>query len=270
MKIRAWFQKAAAKFAALGLGFSVVAKSVIQDLKTGIGLTSRFWSLYLQILILGSINVFLWLNGHGAIVGVREVIWITGKGFMLTIALIVGAITLLETYYFIIGKTHRKHGKEESASLVYYFSVGSISRMIDSLMLWGVIHFNFFVAWISASMILLPVCIHWILLYERFQNEGIDLMKIGYLRHLNGQSKKTVGEKILAWILRRRATIFIIGSPFFLDSEIVSLLLRKMDHFSWRETFKITLPSVFWGMAVLCFIFQMGVWGYKYFRWFVE
>lgn len=270
MNIRAWFQKAAAIFAALRSGFSIVAGSVVQDMKTGIGMTRRFWSLYFQILALGSINVYLWLNGHGETFGIYEVLRIAGKGFALTLALIVGAIIFLETYYFLTGKSHGKNGEEEAASLVYYFSVGSISRMVDSLMLWGVINFNFFVAWISASMILLLVCVHWILLYERFRDEGIDLMKIDYLRHLNGQLKKTVGEKILAWVLRRRATIFIIGSPFFLDSELVSLLLRKMDRFSWRETFKITLPSVFWGMAVLCSVFQMGVWGYKYFRWFVE
>jgi hypothetical protein len=72
------------------------------------------------------------------------------------------------------------------------------------------------------------------------------------------------------WILRRKTTIFLFGSPFFLDPDLVTLLLRKKNYFTWRECLKITLPSVIQCIMVWALIFQLGVWGWKYFQWFVK
>lgn len=52
------------------------------------------------------------------------------------------------------------------------------------------------------------------------------------------------------WILRRRSTIFWVGSWFYLDPDYVTLLLQKKgDRFS-ETTFEITMPSVLLAMTV--------------------
>lgn len=273
MKIRAWFQKAAAKIAALWKGgFREIFSRVLQDISAGARILPRMWDLYAQVIAVSTANYFLWINS----ITLVDTVWknpfvVITSIIGWNVTLIVGGIVFFEFFHFFKnGKDEAGNGDDAAYFLIYFFSVGIISRLVDGIILWIIIFYGFFPSVAICTLIFFFICVHWLKIYQRFQDEGIDLQKINYLRNLHLKLKKSCREKFTVWILKRRMTIFFIGSPFILDPDLVTLLLRKEEYFTWRECFKITLPSA--GQCILTWagIYQLGVLGYKYFRWFID
>lgn len=275
MKIRAWFQKSAAKLAALwNGGFRTIFSRVLHDIIIGAQILPRMWDLYVQVVVVSTVNYFLWVNSIGLqlnTIWLNPFVVITGiLGW--NVGFIFVGILLFEFFqFFKNGKENNENDGEDAAYfLIYFYSVGIVSRLMDGLIVWIIIFHGFALSVAICTPIFFLICVHWLRIYQRFQNEGIDLQKISYLRSLHKKPKKSCGEKITAWILKSRKTIFFVGSPFVLDPDLVTLLLRKKSHFAWRECFKITLPSAALCVFVWAAIYQLGIWGFKYFRWFID
>jgi len=275
MNIRAWFAKAAAKLAALwNGGFRTIFSRVLHDIIIGARILPRMWDLYLEIVAISTANYILWINSAGLKI---DTIWLNPFVVIIGIlgwdvAFIIIGLFLFELFqFFKNGKEGIEADGEEAAYfLIYFYSVGIVSRLVDGLILWIIFFHGFTLSIAICTPIFFFICVHWLKIYQRFQNEGIDLQKISYLHSLHKKPKKSCGEKTTVWILKRKATIFLFGSAFFLDPDLVTLLLRKKSHFTWRECFKITLPSAGQCILVWAAIYQLGVWGFKYFRWFID
>jgi hypothetical protein len=108
-------------------------------------------------------------------------------------------------------------------------------------------------------------------LYDFCLRRGQDLLGIDYLRSLEKKDLKRnqTCERATRWVMRRRSTIFIFGTLFFLDSDIVTLLLRKENETFGRAAVRITLPSVIWGMIFWSAVYKLAVMGFKYARWLI-
>jgi len=274
MNIRAWFQKAAAKLAALwNGGFRTIFSGVLRDIIVGAQILPRMWDLYVQIVVVSSANYFLWINSITRL----DTIWTNPFVVIMSVLgwnvmLIIAGIFLFEIFqFFKNGKEEKENGGEDAAYfLIYFYSVGIVSRLVDGIILWIIIFHGFVLSVAVCTLLFFFIVVHWLKIYQRFQDEGIDLQKIVYLRNLHLKPKKSCGEKVTVWILKRKATIFIFGSAFVLDPDLVTLLLRKKNYFTWRECFKTTLPSAAQCILVWAIIYQLGFWGYHYFRWFVD
>lgn len=269
-----WLKKVAAKLAALwNGGLRTIFSCVHHDIVIGTQILPRMWDLYVQVVVVSTINYFLWINSGVSL----DTIWVDPFTVIMgilgwNVGLIIVGIFLFEFFqFFKNGKKEDESGGEDAAYfLIYFYSVGIVSRLVDGLILWIIIFHGFSLSVAICTLIFFFICVHWLKIYQRFQDEGIDLQKIEYFRDLHLKQDKSFGEKITAWILKRKATIFLVGSPFVLDPDLVTLLLRKRGHFTWRECFKITLSSAAQCILVWAIIFQLGVWGFKYFRWFID
>lgn|GEM_PF-1850213 len=267
------FLKKAAKFAALWKGgFGEILRKVHYDFSVGVQILPRMWDLYVQIIVVSTANYILWIHAGVTLDTVWANPFIVIMGILgWNFAFIIAGIFIFEFFqYFVNGKDNSADGKDAAYFLIYFYSAGMVSRLVDGLILWLVIFQGFFLSCIICCVVFFFICVHWLKIYQRFQDEGIDLQKIQYLRGLNKKKHKSCTEKITVWILRRRTTIFLVGSPFFLDPDLVTLLLRTKDHFTWRECLKITLPSAIQCIVVWAGIFQLGVWGWEYFQWFIR
>lgn len=141
------------------------------------------------------------------------------------------------------------------APMIYLFKEGY--GILDVITMITPVHFVFTLAVVA--------------LYDFFLKKGRDLLGIEYLRGLETAklTKKQLWKKFGRWIIRRRLTIFWIGTIVYLDSDVVTLLLRKKED-TIKNILKITLPSVIWSMIFWSVIYKLGVMGVKYFVWFVE
>lgn len=108
-------------------------------------------------------------------------------------------------------------------------------------------------------------------LYDFCLRRGKDLLGIDYLRSLEDKNlkKSQLYDRAARWVMRRRITIFWIGTIFFLDSDIVTLLLRKDDETLGRTFVTITFPSVIWGMIFWSAVYKLAIMGFKYARWLI-
>lgn len=145
-------------------------------------------------------------------------------------------------------------------------------KLIEVLMIALIIKYGV----IEEMMIVTPLyfffCVGIVKIYDIFLTKGIDLMGIDYLCNLKNAELDTrnIYKKFARWILRRRATIFWVGSIFRLDPDGVTLLLRDDKSKTIENALKITLPSVILSMVFWTIVFKMGIMGFKYFKCFVE
>jgi hypothetical protein len=274
MRLRERLENVAAKFAALCKGgFREILCRVHYDLSVGIQILPRMWGLYIQIVIVSTANYILWIHTNVTLDTVWSSPFVVIMGILgWNFAFIIAGIFIYEIFqYFVNGRDDDSIGGKDAAYfLIYFYSVGMVSRLVDGLILWIVVSHGFLLSCAVCIPAFFLICVHWLKIYQRFQDEGTDLQKIQYLRNLHKKKYKTCTEQMTVWILRRKTTIFLFGSPFFLDPDLVTLLLRKKNYFTWRECLKITLPSVIQCIMVWALIFQLGVWGWKYFQWFVK
>jgi hypothetical protein len=104
--------------------------------------------------------------------------------------------------------------------------------------------------------------------YDFFSKRGYDLLG---LNKLNAYSEKKDGganffDRVLYWAMKRRITIFLVGSIFLLDPDTVALLLRKKGERGYR----ILFYSVSYSIIIWSVIYWLGVKGYGHFSSFLE
>ena len=107
-----------------------------------------------------------------------------------------------------------------------------------------------------------------IYVYDYCAKRGYDLLGLNYLAGLKEQDlhRKQIMQRIARWIVRRRITIFLVGSVFELDPDVVAILLRKKG----ERGFEVLFYSVVYSITIWSVIYWLGVKGYGYFRYFVE
>lgn len=107
-----------------------------------------------------------------------------------------------------------------------------------------------------------------IYIYDYCVTKGEDLLGLNYLVGLKDQNipKKQIFKRIARWIVKRRITIFLVGSIFELDPDVVAILLRKKG----ERGFKVLFYSVVYSIIVWSVIYWAGVKGYGFFCYFVE
>lgn len=126
-------------------------------------------------------------------------------------------------------------------------ALGLLARPIDALMIyliWSQRN-GALLAFVVGFVTYLILCIAVVRLNDECLRNGFDLTGINELRQLavESGSNKSWFKRLVAWVLRRRATIFFIGSWFHIDPDYVTLLLRDERDGFWSNTVKWTIPS---------------------------
>ncbi len=116
------------------------------------------------------------------------------------------------------------------------------------------------------------VCTIIVCLNEVLVNMGYDVTGIEELKKIAGQHHRPSQwfKRFVSWILRRRTTIFLIGSWFYLDPDYVTLLLRDKTRTVWSDILLITTPSVILSMVVWTPIYWCACGGVRWAAWIMR
>ncbi len=136
-----------------------------------------------------------------------------------------------------------------------------LTRGVDALMIyiiWEKPQLGAIGAFIIVTPVNLLFCSLVVLLNDVLKKYGTDMTGIDQIRQ---SAKEKGGFKL--WVIRRRATIFLIGSWLYLDPDYVTLFLRKDTSF-WKNTWRITLPSTILAMLVWTPIYWAAHEGYTW------
>jgi hypothetical protein len=82
--------------------------------------------------------------------------------------------------------------------------------------------------------------------------------------------KKKFFKRFLRSVMRKRYSIFWIGSVAQINPDGVTLLLRKDRTSTLRNFLGITLPSTVLSIAFWTIVFKLGIMGVAYFRLFIQ
>jgi len=110
-------------------------------------------------------------------------------------------------------------------------------------------------AFVYGTLVNLAFCSSIVFLSNKLEEHGFNLTGIEDFR------KDAEASGFRGWILRRRASIFWIGSWFYLDPDYVTLLLQEKAAGFIRNFVKITLPSTLLAMVVWTAIYGGIYWG---------
>ena len=280
MKFAEFLKKTAAKIAAwkVFIGIYKVAQRVLADFRAGIGIVPEAWSLYVILLTLTISNLIVWLNSDflclkAEQMAVRVIFYIT-----LTLGSLLIILLLLEVLRHI--KDCNLNGEDVARFHFFYWTVNGISRLTDTLMIGLIVKHGLWMEMAIIQPLYLLICIWNMVIYDKFQQKGFDLLQINTIRKrvkrpINTKTGlisliKVLPDLILKKTMERRWAMLIFGSLFFFEADIVTLLLRKKQKVTFEEIFKITLPSNLICITTWSIIFWLGVKGFMYFKWFIK
>lgn len=148
--------------------------------------------------------------------------------------------------------------------------LSSISLFVDALMIYVGIKWGIVSMFLVGTAVFFFACMMVIWLYGISMKKGYDFLLINEVRELRNLDE--FGEKIdkfTKWIMKSNGLLFWIGS-LWIESDIITLIMRKKDYISVEETLKITLPSVVWCIGFWSIIFYLGILGYEFFDQFIS
>jgi hypothetical protein len=146
------------------------------------------------------------------------------------------------------------------------------TAVFDVLMIFLIIR----VGMVREMLVVFPLyffyCVSLVWSYDLFLNSGHDLAGMEYMRKLQEKkfAKWKITGKVFQWMMRRRSTIFVVGSFFLLNPDGVTLILRKSRESRFRNTLTITLPSTAVSIFFWTIFFKLGIMGVTFFKWFVQ
>lgn len=144
-----------------------------------------------------------------------------------------------------------------------------LTRLVDVMMV-AIILSDSSWGWLKCIVYVTPtylsLCFLIVLINDLLLGRGIDLTFIEGLKEM-AEGKRNFFQRILSWILERRATIFWIGSWYYLDPDYVTILLRKKGQSLLDATVRITTPSVLISMMVWTFIYWSVYQPFKGLSW---
>lgn|GEM_PF-6197798 len=131
-------------------------------------------------------------------------------------------------------------------------------------------------AFVFITPVNLIFCMGVVYVLAVFARNGYDLSGLEELKQMRHEqySERQRIKRLLQWILRRRETIFWIGSWFFLDPDYVTILLYDRTKSFTANIVTITVPSVVLAMIIwvpLYWIFVNAlIGGYRWAAWFLD
>jgi hypothetical protein len=166
----------------------------------------------------------------------------------------------------------KRNGGRISRFILTERLIGVGEKLIEVLMIALIIKYGVIEELLIATPIYFFFCVGVVKIYDHFLSKGMDLLGIEYLRGLRNTAveRKSILKRFARWIMKRRTTIFWLGSIFRLDPDVVTLLLREDKRNTFENSIKITLPSVVLSMVFWTMVFKLGIMGFKYFTWFVQ
>lgn len=137
--------------------------------------------------------------------------------------------------------------------------IGLGEKAIDAAIIYLIIFHGVAAAVLIATPLYFMFVIFVIRAYDFFLDRGYDLLELENLR-ANGSSKL-----FLRWILKRRVTIFLVGSFYQLDPDGVTILLRRNREAFWHNALAIALPATLLSMSIWITVFTLAIKGYEWF-----
>jgi hypothetical protein len=128
---------------------------------------------------------------------------------------------------------------------------------------------------VTEFLIVVPIyscyCMGIVAAYDYFLEKGYDFAGLEYLRNMqHGRFEKNrIFKRFLQSAMRKRNSIFWIGSVAQFNPDGVTLLLRKDGTTTLKTFLKITLPSTVLSITFWTTVFKLGIMGVAYFRVFV-
>lgn len=111
-------------------------------------------------------------------------------------------------------------------------------------------HYGWLHSLVFVTPVYILVCMAIVSINDLFYSRNIDITGIEEMRLIahSTPTKYQFFKRFIKWFMQRRATIFWIGSFYYLDPDYVTLLLRKEGDSFMKTTLRITIPSVFISM----------------------
>lgn len=145
-------------------------------------------------------------------------------------------------------------------------------KLLDILVIFLIIK----VGVIAEFLIVVPLyscyCMGIVVAYDHFLKKGYDFAGLEYLRNIQrgNVEKKRFFKRFLRAVMRRRYSIFWIGSVVQINPDGVTLLLRKDRTSTFSNFINITLPSTALSIAFWTIVFKSGIMGAAYFKIFIQ
>jgi hypothetical protein len=138
--------------------------------------------------------------------------------------------------------------------------------------IWTDPKFGVVYAFFVGGVVYFAFCASIIYVNDVFVRNGYDITGIEELRQMADKHypRKNWVKASVSWMLRRKTTIFLIGSWFYLDPDYVTLLLRDKEKSFWTNLVEITLPSVFISMMVWTPVWWCACKGYSWAVWLIS
>lgn len=147
--------------------------------------------------------------------------------------------------------------------------LSTVSLGVDALMIFVGINYGITIMFFFGSIVFFIACIIVIWFYGILIKSGYDLLFIKEIRELReNDSPHGISDRFTKWIISNNKLLFWVGS-LWLESDIITLIMRKKSDISVEETLKITLPSVIWCIGFWSIVFYLGILGYEYYDQFV-
>lgn len=131
-----------------------------------------------------------------------------------------------------------------------------LTRVIDALIIYLILQdptlHGAFKAFVYTTPINILFCAGVVYVLDVFTRNGYDLTGLEEYREMLHEHyhKKQYIKRLAQWMLKRRGTIFWVGSWFYLDPDYVTLLLRDKAKGFWANVLEITVPSTILAMVM--------------------
>lgn len=162
------------------------------------------------------------------------------------------------------------HGRDVIGFIIAHRVLNMVSYAVDICHIYLIVKYGFWPALLAISLLFFVVCLATVFIHDIAVSFGYDVLYMERIRRFgaNDAGNRGILKRFAGWVLKRRSTIFWLGS-LWLEPDLVTLLLRRENRVTMSNTLKITLPSNILCVTVWTVIFYLGVQGYVYFKWVV-
>lgn len=153
--------------------------------------------------------------------------------------------------------------------------LGLITRLIDVGMIYIFVEGGSYAA-LKCFVLMTPINIIMtiviIYLIDKISDLGFDITGIEELRKMEYVTceRKQYIKRLIRWVLHRKATIFWVGSWYYLDPDYVTLLIRDQKRSFWSNILRITIPSTVLAMIIWTLFYWAAYQGYQWVKVFTD
>jgi hypothetical protein len=162
------------------------------------------------------------------------------------------------------------------AKLSRFLLIGRVmgigEKLLDVLVISLIIKLGILAEYLIVVPLYSCYCMGIVMAYDYFLEKGYDFVGLEYLRNMQTGKleKKKFFKRFLRAVMRRRYSIFWIGSVAQINPDGVTLLLRKDRTGTLKNFLAITLPSTALSIAFWTLVFKLGIMGVACFKLFTQ